>query len=83
MSEDGQVTFPIKNYLSFVLTLISILGSLALAWCKNTDVGALLPALLGIYVVGRTSQKGMAYFAASKDKKADTRAVIKDLNGIS
>jgi len=71
-----------KNYLSFFLTLICIVGSLALAWFKGIPLDMLLPSLLGIYVLGRTGQKGMAYFAASKDETADTRAVIQDLDGI-
>jgi hypothetical protein len=71
-----------KNYFSFFLTLICILGSLALAWFKGISLEVLLPSLLGIYVLGRTGQKGMAYFAASKDETADTRAVIQDLDGI-
>jgi len=40
----------LKPYATFVLTLISIVGSLVLAFTKDTDVTMLLPTLLGIYV---------------------------------
>lgn len=72
----------IKNYLSFVLSLISIVGVLLLAWFKGISVEMLLPSLLGVYILGRAGQKSVGMIAASRDPNADTRAVIQDLNGI-
>lgn len=71
-----------KNYLSFILTLICILGSLALGWFKGVDQTVLLPSLLGLYVLGRAGQKSVAMFAASKDPNCDTENVINSLNNV-
>jgi len=66
----------LKNKLSFVLTLLSILGVLALAWFKAINIEILLPSLLGIYVAGRTAHKVSAGIAASKDPNANTAEVL-------
>lgn len=65
-----------KNYLSFVLTLISIVGSLLLGWFKGISLDALLPSLLGIYVLGRVVEKGNVVWAASKDPNANVENTI-------
>jgi hypothetical protein len=69
-----------KNYLSFLLTLISILGALGLAYFKGVDVSSLLPTLLGIYVVSKSTEKSAMAWAASSDPKADTGEVIKEMS---
>jgi uncharacterized membrane protein YadS len=66
----------LKQSLSFVLTFIALLGVLALAWFKDVDVQMLLPSILGIYIVGRTTHKVSAVWAASKDPNADTHKAI-------
>lgn len=74
---------PTKQNLSFVLTFISIIGLLTLAFYKGVDISMSLPAVLGIYVGARAGQKSLAIYAASKDENADTHAVIRDLEGAS
>ena len=69
-----------KNYLSFLLTLISILGALGLAYFKGVDVSSLLPTLLGIYVVSKATEKSSMVWAASKDANANSGEVIKEMS---
>lgn len=66
----------LKPYATFILTLISIIGSLVLAFSKNTDISVLLPTLLGIYVGAKAGVTANGHWAASKDKEADTTSVI-------
>lgn len=65
-----------KNKLSFILTLLSIVGVFVLAWYKNIDIQMLLPSILGIYVIGRTTSSVSTTWAASKDPNADTLKAI-------
>lgn len=67
-----------KGYGTFFLTLISIIGSLALAFSKDVDVSILLPSLLGIYVGVHGGVKASNTWAASKDQNADTNKVISE-----
>lgn len=69
-----------KNYLSFLLTLISILGALGLAYFKGVDITSLLPTLLGIYIVSKTTEKSNMIWAASKDPQSNTQEVIKEMS---
>lgn len=61
-----------KNKLSFILTFISVIGVLMLAWFKNVNIDLLLPTILATYILGRTSTNISTVWAASKDPKADT-----------
>jgi hypothetical protein len=61
-----------KSKLSFILTLISVIGIFILAWFKNIDIQMLLPSVLGIYIIGRTTTNVSTAWAASKDPQADT-----------
>lgn len=72
-----------KHYLSFMLTLVSILGLFALAWFKDVEITAVLPIVLASYIGARTIEKTVSISAASKDPNADTRQVIRDINGDS
>jgi ABC-type proline/glycine betaine transport system permease subunit len=72
-----------KHYLSFILTMICVLGLFALAWFKDVDILSTLPIVLGTYVGARTVEKTVAVRSAASDPNADTRAVIKDVNGES
>ena len=72
---------PTKQNLSFVLTFISVVGLLNLAFFKGVDISMSLPAVLGIYIGARAGQKSLAIYAASKDETADTHAIIRDLEG--
>lgn len=65
-----------KNKLSFILTLLSIIGVFVLAWYKNIDIQMLLPSILGIYVIGRTTTNVSTAWAASKDPDADTLKAV-------
>lgn len=65
-----------KNKLSFILTLLSIIGVFVLAWYKNIDIQVLLPSILGIYVIGRTTTNVSTTWAASKDPSADTLKAV-------
>lgn len=70
-----------KHYFSFFLTLVSIVGLFVLAWFKGVDILATLPIVLGTYIGSRTFEKTVAVKAAANDPQADTRQVIKDVNG--
>jgi heme O synthase-like polyprenyltransferase len=72
----------IKPYATFLLALISIVGSLVLAFAKNTDITVLLPTLLGIYIGAKAGVTANSHWAASKDSNADTSSVIKDTDTI-
>jgi hypothetical protein len=61
-----------KSKLSFILTFISVIGIFILAWFKNIDIQMLLPSVLGIYIIGRTTTNVSTAWAASKDPQADT-----------
>ena len=61
-----------KSKLSFLLTLISVIGIFVLAWFRNIDIQVLLPSVLAIYIVGRTTTNVSTAWAASKDPQADT-----------
>ena len=71
----------VKNYLSFVLCFTALLGTLALGYLKEIDVGFLIPAILGVYVSGRTTEKVMTIQAAANDPTASTEKVIGMVNG--
>jgi hypothetical protein len=61
-----------KNKLSFLLTFISVVGIFVLAWFKGIDIQVLLPSVLTIYIVGRTTTNVSTAWAASRDPQADT-----------
>jgi hypothetical protein len=61
-----------KNKLSFILTFISVIGIFLLAWFKNISIEMLLPSVLGIYILGRTTTNVSTAWAASRDPNADT-----------
>lgn len=69
----------IRQYLSFVLTLLGMIASTTLAFNGKADATVLLPTLLAIYIGGRTSEKMSAHWAASKDVDADTELVIQQV----
>lgn len=65
-----------KNKLSFILTLISLIGVFALAWSKDLDIQMLLPSVLAIYVLGRTATSVSSVWAVSRDPAADTMKAV-------
>jgi hypothetical protein len=69
-----------KSNLSFVLTFISVVGCLALAWFKNVNIETMLPSILAIYVIGKTTLKASNVWAASRDPNADTLQAIDKCN---
>ncbi|CAB5221402.1 hypothetical protein UFOVP244_155 [uncultured Caudovirales phage] len=68
----------VTQHLSFIITLVCVVGILALAFYRNLDLSSLLPTILGLYLGARTIDKTNVAWAASKDPKADTAKVIKD-----
>ena len=70
----------IKTRLSFVLTLISIVGLFALAFIKGVDITSTLPLILGVYVASKSTTNIMHSINASKDPRCNTAAVISKLN---
>jgi len=70
----------IRNYLSFILTLISVLGVLLAHFMLGTEIEILLPAILGLYLGTRTFNKAGEYKAATNDEKADTKAIIESVD---
>lgn len=70
----------IKPYMTALLTLISIVGILALAFIRDVDIQILLPTVLGIYVGGKTTQKVSAHINARGDTVANTEHVIDKLD---
>ena len=61
-----------KSKLSFILTFISVMGIFLLAWYRNINIEVLLPSVLGIYILGRTTTNVSTALAASRDPSADT-----------
>lgn len=72
----------IKEFSTFILTLISIAGTLLLGIIKGFDVSGVIPTILGIYIGGRSVVKSSAHWAASKDPNADTKAVVEATNDV-
>ena len=72
----------LKEFSTFILTLISILGILLLGVLNGTDVSGTIPTILGIYIGGRSVVKSSAHWAASKDPNADTKAVVDATNDV-
>ena len=70
----------IKTRLSFILTLISIVGLFALAFVKNIDVTSTIPVVLGVYVASKSTTKIMHSINASKDPRCNTANVISRLD---
>jgi hypothetical protein len=71
---------PLKNYLQFMLSLVTILSVLLVGWYLKVDVSGSLVAVFGIYITGRSLTFGAAAVSASRDNAADTRAVIGDVH---
>lgn len=69
-----------KNYLSFWLTLISVVGVLVAHFVLGTDIELLLPTILGIYITNRTAGKVSAHMASAKDPQSDTDSLIKSVD---
>lgn len=65
-----------KNKLSFLLTFISVIGVFVLAWFRNINIEIMLPSILGMYILGRTTSNVSNVWAASKDPNADTLEAI-------
>lgn len=65
-----------KNKLSFLLTFISVIGIFLLAWFKDVDIQVLLPSVLGMYILGRTTTNVSTAWAASRDPGADTLKAV-------
>jgi len=72
----------LKEFSTFILTLIAIAGTLLLGIVNGTDVSGSIPTILGIYVGGRSVVKSSAHWAASKDPNADTKAVVDATNDV-
>ena len=69
-----------KNNYSFILTLMSVVGCLLLAWFKNVNIEVMLPTILATYVLGRTGLKASNVWAASRDPNANTLEAIDKCN---
>lgn len=69
-----------KGYLLFWLTLLCIVGSLALAAFKDVDVTILLPSLLGIFAAHSFGKTASAHLNARKDTDADVEKVVEMTN---
>lgn len=68
-----------KKIMQYTLAVASVLGLLALAWFKGTDISLMLPSILGLYWGGHTAQNISAGWALSKDPNADTAAGIDNM----
>lgn len=69
---------------SFVLSLLSLTGVLALLWFQKipgTSADFLIPAILGVYITGESAKKISAHYNARLDSDADTASVIMSLEG--
>jgi len=69
-----------KEFSSFVLCLVSLLGLFLVSLINNIDITGTIPTVLAIYIGGRSVVQSSAHWAASKDPNADTQAVIKVTN---
>lgn len=68
-----------KTKLSFILTLMSVIGFFILAFTKGVDVNTSIPTILGLFIAGRAVVSASHGWAASKDPNADTKATIDKL----
>lgn len=69
---------------SFVLSLLSLTGVLALLWFQKipgTSADFLIPAILGVYITGESAKKISAHYNARLDEDANTTDVIMSLEG--
>ncbi len=66
----------VKTKYGFYLTAFSVVGFFGLAWFKDVDINNVIPAVLSIYILGRTATNVSATWAASKDPSADTQKAI-------
>lgn len=73
---------PLKPYAAFILTLISVIGSLALAFTKGVDITIMLPTILGLYLGAKAGVAANSHWAASKDNNSNTELVIKNTDNI-
>jgi hypothetical protein len=69
-----------KGYLLFWLTFISLIGTFALAFFKDVDVGLLVPAILGIYATHSFGKAASAHLNARADADADVEKVVEMTN---
>lgn len=69
----------IQTRLGFVITLVSVVGLIGLAWFKGVDITMALPTVVGLYLTGRTASAVSHVWAASKDPNADTAEIVKEL----
>jgi hypothetical protein len=69
----------LKTKLSFIVTLVAIVGLLIVFYFKGTNVAMEITTIVGIYVVGRNAASISHGWAASKDPNADTKATIEKL----
>jgi uncharacterized membrane protein YfcA len=76
IAEIGHSLKLLAPFRGFFLTLISIVGLIALAFYKDIDITMALPAVLGLYLGAKTSEKASAHFAASRDPSCNTAEVI-------
>jgi hypothetical protein len=63
-------------FRGWILTFISVTGLLGLAFFKGVDITMSLPAVLGLYLGAKTSEKASAHLAASRDPSCNTAEVI-------
>ena len=66
----------VKNYLQFILSLISVLALLAVGAYLHVDGSGSIVAVFGIYVTGRSLVLGSYGIAASRDETANTHKII-------
>lgn len=71
-----------KDNRAFTLCSVALLGSLALGFVKDLDVNLLIPAILGIYITGRTTEKVSAHYNARQDVDADVEKIVAMTNGV-
>ena len=68
----------IRNYLSFILTLICIAAAIVAHFVRGTDIEILLPTLLGLYLGARTVTRTSAHVVAGKG--SDAKAIIESVD---
>lgn len=72
----GGILKGLAPYRGFFLTFTSIFGLFVLAFYKDVDINSSLPAILGLYLGTKASEKASAHWAASRDPNASTADVI-------
>lgn len=70
-----------REHLGFLLTFVTIVGLFLICALKGLDTQMSIVTALAAYLGARSAEKISMVGSASKDPKANTHAIIRDLEG--